>query len=124
MLQKMIDRKKSEGKEMSPAHKKAKSTVLSDLTNHLSGMGMDKITQNASKSKGLEKSIGTVQKDPLEAIEDEEMTDHGQNMNSSSDEPTPMMHSHDNSAQEMSPEEILEENASLKAEIAKLKMRG
>ena len=120
-LQKMIDKKKSEGKSMTPAHKTAKTHVLGDLMKHLSSMGMDKITQ-ASKSKGLEKSIDTVQKNPVDAVEDSETSDHGANLDSETEEPEPVHTKVDTAAQEMSPEEILEENAALKEEIAKLKM--
>jgi hypothetical protein len=43
MFEKLIAKKKAEGKSMSPSHEKAKGTVLSDLMDHLEGMGMDKV---------------------------------------------------------------------------------
>lgn len=88
-LKKLIDKKKKEGKTLSPVHKEARSTVLEDLMDHLSDMGMDKVkglkkvtVASDSKeglAKGLDKATEMVEKSPLEAMEDEDVSDHGAN---------------------------------------------
>lgn len=88
-LKKIIDKKKKEGKTLSPVHKEARSTVLEDLMDHLSDMGMDKVkglkkvtVASDSKeglAKGLDKATEMVEKSPMEAMEDEDVSDHGAN---------------------------------------------
>jgi hypothetical protein len=88
-LKKIIDKKKKEGKTLSPVHKEARSTVLEDLMDHLSDMGMDKVkglkkvtVASDSKeglAKGLNKATEMVEKSPMEAMEDEDVSDHGAN---------------------------------------------
>lgn len=88
-LKKLIDKKKKEGKTLSPVHKEARSTVLEDLMDHLSDMGMDKVkglkkvtVASDSKeglAKGLDKATEMVEKSPMEAMEDEDVSDHGAN---------------------------------------------
>jgi hypothetical protein len=88
-LKKIIDKKKKEGKTLSPVHKEARSSVLEDLMDHLSDMGMDKVkglkkvtVASDSKeglAKGLDKATEMVGKSPMEAMEDEDVSDHGAN---------------------------------------------
>jgi hypothetical protein len=88
-LKKIIDKKKKEGKTISPIHKEARSNVLEDLMDHLGDMGMDKINglkkvtvaanTKEDLAKGLNKATEMVQKSPLDALEDEDVCDHGAN---------------------------------------------
>ncbi len=88
-LKKIIDKKKKEGKTLSPVHKEARSTVLEDLMDHLSDMGMDKVKglkkvtiasdSKEGLAKGLDKATEMVEKSPMEAMEDEDVSDHGAN---------------------------------------------
>lgn len=88
-LKKIIEKKKKDGKTLSPVHKEARSTVLEDLMDHLSDMGMDKVkglkkvtVASDSKeglAKGLDKATEMVEKSPMAAMEDEDVSDHGAN---------------------------------------------
>lgn len=135
MFQKLLAKKKAEGKGISAVHKDAKSSVLDDLMEHLGGMGMDKINgmkkisvasdSKMGLSKGLEKAKELISKDPAEAMQgDDEMSEDGSNdpeaegsqmeeAGESSDE---------ESSEDKSPEEMKAEIEELKAKIAA--MRG
>ena len=51
-LKKIIDKKKKEGKTISPIHKEARSNVLEDLMDHLGDMGMDILAAASARARG------------------------------------------------------------------------
>ncbi len=135
MFEKIVAKKKAEGKEMSPAHKQAKGSVLADLMDHLGSMGLDKVkgmkkVSVASDSadglkKGLEKAKDLVNHTPEgEDEHDPEMSDSGPNPDvTDSDEEyegSDAEEAGDDSAVEASEEDSHEKKD---AEIAKLKMQ-
>lgn len=90
MFKKIVEKKKKEGKDISDIHSSAKSSVLSDLMDHLGSMGVDKIKgmkklsiQSDSREglkAGIKKASDLMEKDPAEAMEnDPEMSKRGSN---------------------------------------------
>lgn len=73
-FKKLIEKKKSEGKSISPVHQSAKSSVLEELMQHLGASGLDKIkgmkkitVASDSKeglSEGMKKAAEMVEEDP------------------------------------------------------------
>lgn len=141
MFEKLITKKKAEGKSMSPAHEKAKGTVLDDLMDHLGSMGVDKVKgmkkiSIASDSTpglkaGLEKAkdlVSHTQKGEDE--HDPEMSDSGPNPDvTDSDENyegSPAEESgydqEEEASEEPSHEDKDKQIADLKAQLAKHKM--
>lgn len=120
-LKKIIDKKKKEGKTLSPVHKEARSSVLEDLMDHLSDMGMDKVkglkkvtVASDSKeglTKGLDKATEMVEKSPMEAMEDEEVSDHGANETEE----------HEDESEDESEEDIKQKIEELKAKLEAMK---
>lgn len=94
-LKKMIDKKKAEGKQMSPIHVKAKSSVLDDLMSQMDDMdagkikGLKKVTVSAPDKEGLEhglaKATELVQKGPLASMSEDDVSDHGNDGNEGDD---------------------------------------
>ncbi len=130
MFDKIIAKKKAEGKSMSPVHKEAKGSVLKDLMEHLGGMGMDKINgmkkisvasdSKKGLSKGLETAAKMISKDPLEAMtEDPEMSSHGSNDPQS--EGSEMDESMEHEESEESDDDLRAKIAELEAKIAAMK---
>ena len=88
-LSKLIEKKMREGKGMSPVHVKVKSSVLEHFRDDMDAMGADKVkglkkvSVMAPDQKGLEhglaKAAELVEKGPMAAMEDEEVSDHGEN---------------------------------------------
>ena len=125
MFQKIIDKKKAEGKSMSPVHKEAKGSVLSDLMDHLEGMGMDKVkgmkkVSVASDSKeglktGLDKAKELVSGHESDDSQvDDEMEESPEHEASESPEEESSEH------EEKSPEELQAEIEELKARLEQL----
>lgn len=132
MFEKIIAKKKAEGKPMSSAHKEAKGSVLSDLMEHLGSMGLDKVKgmkkiSIASDSKeGLKKGLSKAEEmveGGAEAADDSEMSDHGQGLEASEDE-SPEHEMMESPEEEKSEEDKDAEIAELKAQLAKLQMKA
>ena len=126
-LKKIIEKKKKEGKTLSPVHKEARSTVLEDLMDHLGEMGLDKVkglkkitVASDSKeglAKGLDKATEMVEKSPMDAMEDEDVSDHG--ANESEEESS----EHEMAEEEEESEESSESEEEIKQKIAELEAK-
>lgn len=134
MFEKLVAKKKAEGKGMSPSHQKAKGDVLGDLMDHLDGAGMEKVkgmkkvsvasTSKEGLTKGLDKAKELVDKVPGEDEEESalEASDEGSDAEESAE--SPEMEASEGSegeAAEMSSEEKDAKIAELEAELAKHK---
>jgi 3-phosphoglycerate kinase len=128
-LKKIIDKKKKEGKTISPIHKEARSNVLEDLMDHLGDMGMDKINglkkvtvaanTKEDLAKGLNKATEMVQKGPMGAMEDEDVSDHGANEVEESEEESP---EHEASEDSESEDDIKQKIEELQAKLKSMKV--
>lgn len=128
-LKKIIEKKKKEGKTLSPVHKQARNTVLEDLMDHLGEMGLDKVkglkkitVASDSKeglAKGLDKATEMVEKSPMDAMEDEDVSDHGANESEEESEESP---EHEMAEEEES-EESPESEEEIKQKIAELEAK-
>ena len=116
MFEKIIAKKKAEGKPMSPSHKKAKGSVLSDLMEHLGSMGLEKV-------KGMKKvSVASDSKEGLkEGLEKAESIVEGEE--ESPEMELGEMESEDDmeESEEKSEEELKAEIEALKAQIEAMK---
>lgn len=133
MFEKLIAKKKAEGKDMSPAHEKAKGTVLSDLMDHLEGMGMDKVkglkkvTVASDSKEGLAKGLDKAKEIATQAPDSEEGSEDESAEGSDAEEASesPAMEASEGeegeAEEEKSPEEMKSEIEELKAELAKHK---
>lgn len=127
-LKKIIEKKKKEGKTLSPIHKEARSCVLEDLMDHLSDMGMDKVKglkkvtvaadSKEDLAKGLNKATEMVEKGPMAALEGEDISDHG--ANEMEDEESP---EHEMSESEEESSEDSESEEDIRQKIAELEAK-
>lgn len=90
-LKKLIDKKKAEKGVLSPNERKAKSSVLEHLMDDMDNMGADKVaglkkvSVSAPDKSGLEKGLkmasDLVEKGPLHSMDEDEVSDHGDDGN-------------------------------------------
>ena len=128
-LQKLMAKKKSEGKKLSGAEKKGKEDTLQSLIDDMMGMdgekvkGLKKVTvaSNSPKglSKGLDKAKELIGDAPTGGLEDEEMPEGEEMMEEEmpegESEESPEMES------EEAEDESLDTEEEIEAEIEKLK---
>jgi hypothetical protein len=135
-LQKLMAKKKQEGKKLSPMEKKGKEDTLQSLIDDMMDMDGDKVkglkkvtvASNSPKglSKGLEKAKELIGEAPTGGLEDEEMPEGEEMMEEESSEDeseeSPEMEEseHEEEGSE-SPEELEAEIEKLKEKLAKLK---
>jgi hypothetical protein len=136
MFEKLIEKKKKEGKVPSEMESQAKGSVLSDLMSQLSDMGMDKVkgikkvTVAAPDKSGLAEGLAKAKAmlghdDSDESDEDpkeEAMESPGEEASEEGDEHEGMFGSSEHEdSEEPSKEELLAELAKIQAQIEKLK---
>jgi len=127
-LHKLMAKKKSEGKKLSPIEKKGKEESLSSLIDDMMGMdgdkvkGLKKVTVASDSpkglSKGLEKAKELIGGAPTGGLEDEEMPEGEEMMEEEmpeGEEESSEMES------EEAEDESLDTEAEIEAEIEKLK---
>lgn len=119
-LDKLIAKKKKEGKEMPEGHKKAKSSVLEELMDDMSGMGAEKVkglkkvTVASNSPEGLEAGLSKA-KQMIAKKEEPEMGESEEHEMGESEEEEAAEH------EEESPEEIEAKIAELKAKLEQMK---
>lgn len=116
LLDKLIEKKKKEGKKLDGSHQKARSSVLDELMGDMEGLGaqkvknLKKVTVASDSSEGLEKGLSKA-KELVEKQEDE----------SSHESEEEELAEHEGEEDEESPEAIEAKIAELKAKLEQLK---
>lgn len=123
-LMKLIEKKKKEGKSMSPAHKRASSDVLKHLMSEMDDMGAEslqgakKVSVISDSKKGLEEGLEKAKELVEEKLPSEEEM-------SKEEEPSEEMEeegeeSEEEEMEEESPEALKKKIEELKAKLQKL----